>query len=80
MTTLLNVTLELEKNNFPTTGAYSSIPQSTYHLIISILHFGESQLEKSTLGKGIKLLALDLAKKDGRKPVICKNTLKTILK
>lgn len=79
MTTLATVTNELKHNNFPTTGCYEKIPQLTYSLVINILHFGENEINKSTLGKGIKEIALKLAKADGRKPSICPNTCKTVL-
>lgn len=79
MTTLENVTIELKKMNIPTTGSYGQIPMITYRLIIDILHFGESALAKSTLGESIKRLALEMAKKDGRKCEICPITFKNIL-
>ncbi len=80
MTTITTVTTALENSNFPTTGdSYSKIPQMTFSLVLNILHFGDSALASSKLGKGIKDLAIQLAKKDGRKPVICQSTFKTIL-
>lgn len=78
-TTIQTVTAELTNNNLSTTGIYSTLPELTYRLVLNILHFGESALSKSTLGLKVKEIALSLAKKDGRKPVICKATLKTIL-
>ena len=79
MTTLENVTAELKRLNFPTTGSYSKLPESTYNLVLNILHFGNKAIEESTLGKGIKALAIELAKKDGRNLIVCKETLKTVL-
>lgn len=79
MTTLENVTNELIALKLPTTGIYSKIPKLTYDLVINILHFGESAVEKSTLGKGVKTLAITLANKDGRKPEICTKSLKITL-
>ena len=79
MTNLNTVTNELKSNNFPTTGSYESFPEMTYNLVIDILHFGEEVIEESTLGKGIKTLALEIAKKDGRKSVVCSETFKNIL-
>lgn len=79
MTTIQTVTTELKKNNLPTTGIYSTMPKLTYNLIINILNFGEIALAKSTLGATVKQIAVSLAKIDGRKPVICPTTLKTIL-
>lgn len=79
MTTIELVKTELENNNLPTTGVYSTLPNMAYNLTLNILYFGESELEKSNLGKGVKTVALMMAKKDGRKPTVCKNTFKTIL-
>ena len=79
MTTLKNVTAELESLNLPITGIYSKVPQLTFSLLLDILHFGESAIQKSTLGKGIKELAIELAIKDGRKSIICPVTFKNIL-
>lgn len=56
MTTLSTVKTELEKSNIPTTGMYDFTPQSTFDLIIEILHFGEDALKNSSLGNGIKRL------------------------
>lgn len=77
--TIENVTAELANQGIPTTGCYSKIPTLTYSLIINILHFGESSLENSTLGSKVKAIALELAKKDGRKSVYCPVTFKNIL-
>ena len=79
MTTLENVTTELEALKLPTTGIYSKIPKLTFRLVLDILHFGESAIKKSTLGKGIKELAIEIAIKDGRKSIICPLTFKNIL-
>lgn len=79
MTTLETVTNELKKNNIPTTGSYERIPQMTYSLVIKILNFGEGVLESSSMGWKVKEIAVNLAKKDGRKPVVCQETFKTVL-
>lgn len=79
MTTIKTVTEELTKNNISITWIYSTIPLLTHRLVINILNFGETALTKSTLGWKVKVIALALAKKDGRKPAVCPVTLKTIL-
>jgi len=79
MTTLGTVTKALENRNFKTNGVYSELPKITYNLIIKVLNFGESQIEKSTLGKGVKELVLELARLDGRKSIVCPVTFKNIL-
>lgn len=80
MTTLEKVTQELKNKNIPTTGVYSSIPKNTFMLVRSILFFGkEKALSASGLGFKVKDLAVQLAEKDGRKPILCDITGKYIL-
>lgn len=77
--TIQTVTTELISNNIRITGSYSKLPALTYRLVMNILHFGEVALTKSSLGSKVKEIALSLARKDNRKPVICSSTLKTVL-
>lgn len=79
MTTIESVTAALEANNIPTTGVYEALPKTTYNLVIKILHFGESILDETSVGAGVKAVAKQLAKEDGRKCVICPTTLKNVL-
>lgn len=79
MVNLENVTSELENIGIRTTGCYSELPKLTMRLVINILHFGTSAIDNSNLGVRIKRLAVELAKKDGRTPSICPETLKITL-
>ena len=61
MITLETVKTELKNNNFPLTGSYETLPEITYQLVKNIIQFGNDEVKKSTLGKGIKEIALRLA-------------------
>ena len=79
MTTLENVTLQLNNIGIRTSGVYETLPQTVLNQIINVLHFGENVLERSSLSSGIKALIIRMATEDGRRCVICERTLKTIL-
>ena len=79
MTTLENVTLQLNNIGIRTSGVYETLPQTVLNQIINVLHFGENVLERSSLSSGIKALIIRMATEDGRSCVICERTFKTIL-
>lgn len=69
-TTIAIIETELKANNIPFTGINGQLPKMILKVVNDIKHFGVDAINNSTLGKGPKKIALELAEKDTRSAVI----------